>query len=245
MESVLHKLNILWLESNYVDALTLIVSLILLIKVQKLKHTTSFIRPSIFLLISIFLLFAFQAIFLICIRNLFVTIKNIEIINLYYSCIEIFVFYSFFSKAIENQIRNNLLRYGTLCWIVLFVIMSIYFLKTNVTTSITPRLESRRLSKLGETMDVFKRCFYIYPCILYFNKVFITNQKLNFYEALVVYMIFVYAVLGILVYSLGTNIVTHNLLRPWLMMLPNITLCLLCYELYRFLKNSNVKKLLH
>jgi hypothetical protein len=237
MELHVKRLLNLWNGNFYLEVLTIIISLVFYFYTLFIRNR-SILRSTVSVyFISIFILFFFTAWIILIADTVHIALKYIEILNMLFNGIEIYVCYIFFAeiKLPITELKTTKLVFSLL--IGFFLILSILFFTSNVENYTN---HYRPVLKIGETVDVLKRCIICIPCFYYFLRIFKLNLSLQLNEVMVVYAIFCYCVFGILAYSLGANISDYRKVKNLIMAVPTLSLWLLCVRFIIYLKNNEI-----
>jgi hypothetical protein len=228
------RLIITWKRLYFLEAITIVVALFFIM--QLISNKGSFLQKSIAILyfISICILFISSAFLNLIIHNIYLVNKYVEILNMWFNCIELYVFFKIFTQTTYPIPLSKSIVYLVYLLIIIFFIISITFFYVNVENY---SKYYRPILKVGELVDVLKRCFICVPCFYYFLKLFNTNSSFQINEVLVVFSIFTYCVFGILSYSIATNITAYPDLKRIIMAFPAFALLFVCFSLTAYTKN--------
>jgi hypothetical protein len=224
-----------WKLTLFVEAFSIIMVLYLLLQIVAIPGKTYPKKIGILYFFSVCLLFISTAIINLLVDDLYLAIKYVEIFNMWFNCIEVYVFFKLFivTKALAGSNHARLLAQSL---IITFLSISILFFFINVENN---SKHYRPILKAGEIIDVLKRCLICIPCLLYFLKIFKSNSALKMDEVMVVFSVFCYSVLGIISYSLAANISEYIVLKRIVVTLPALSLLFLCWCLYSYIKSNN------
>jgi hypothetical protein len=220
------------------DCISIGVSLYLLIQVLNSKSKNDFRSCTVTYLLSVFVLFILSGI-VVYLFDTFTSIKYIEVLNMWFNCVETYVLLNFFKQIQPSIIDSKFISKASIGLIFIFLLLSIYLI-----TRIKPSPEIIKYSKglmvkIGETTDIIKRLIICIPCMLYFNKIFKSNSPFDLIPVLVVFAIFSYCILGSLTYSIGFNLTYYRELKRLILTLPIISLWFVCISLLFYIKQDN------
>jgi hypothetical protein len=243
MDFNFERLMLVWKQTYYIEPLTIVFALFFLTQLLKVRDSRPIKSIIIFYFISICILFISSAATTLLAKKLYLAVKGVEILNMWFNGIEVFVFYKLFVQIIYPMRNSKLIKYILYGLMTSFLLISILFIFSNVENYTQ---HYRPLLKLGEIIDVLKRCIICIPCIYYFLKIFDTNKPFQLPEVMVVFGVFCYSVLGILSYSIGANISEYKHLKRFIMTFPAVALLLLCSLLTSYLiqKNKGTPKMI-
>jgi hypothetical protein len=237
MNEALSKLHHLWKDTFYINCLLILIPFTLFLNTRKAKGIAAIHNRFRFFLFSVFSLFLFTPAAFIFLAKWTCTIKYNEVANLWYSCIEVFVFYSYFENLFDfPDTKKQLLRYCKYIIISSLLLISIFTLSRDCVY--TNRNSMKQLWKLGEIVDVFKSYFLVIPCLMYFVNIYKENKILIYKDTLLIYSYFTYSIFGIIVNSLSINLRSFRILDNILNSLPSLALLFVCISIYYYLSHS-------
>jgi len=239
MDLALHKIHLLWRQTYYSDLLVILLSIYFLYRLAFIKTNSSFHKYAILFYASTLVLFLSTVVFYIFIPAFREAIKYTEIFNFLFGCIEILVFKSFFLHIplfLPFKPQITVIGFVTFSILLLFAIYALTY-----KCSSTPMAHNNvhQLQKFEESSDVIKRFILLTPCLYYFYRIFKKNQNFLFQEALIIYSLFSYCILGILSYSIAVNIGSYKSLRDIITTFPSIALNLLLITIYNYLTSTH------
>jgi hypothetical protein len=234
MNNPLHRIFWQWSKYYYVEGITIILVIFLLIKTLRLESFNPFKKYLILYLLAAIILFTSAALFF-AYQDAKHTIKYVEIMNTWFSCIELYVFYKFFNPHWRLGIQTGL-KYIT--WILIVVLVALIVIFICQDDSTLTAIKASEINKISETSDAIKRLLFTIPCLMYFIKMFRENLHFVFIEVLVVYAIFAYAIFGILGYSIGSNISNYAAIKKIVSIIPALALWVIYMTMYFFIKGE-------
>jgi hypothetical protein len=240
MDEILFKLKNLWSETYYVNAIIIPISAYLLWKSIRMDKRSLFRTETIFFFAGVLLLFTLTPIMVIIFNSKQwpLLIKYNEINNLWFNCLEVFIYFSFFNLLNLPILQPILSRYIVAAIIICFILIGILFFQYSFAIEEEAFIKAKILLKAGEITDVSKHLLILIPCIFYFHSVFKKNQPLIFKEVLVVYALFTYCIFDIVVFSIAFNLGKYSSLKYILIAFPSLSIIFLCLSLYFFSKNT-------